>query len=75
VEVKVDGEDWRDAELSPEVDADVWRQWLLPYDFRAGTHTVTVRAMTADGETQTGDRVDPFPDGASGWHSIQVTAR
>ncbi|MCW2635073.1 MAG: molybdopterin-binding oxidoreductase, partial [Blastococcus sp.] len=75
VEVKVDDEDWADAELSPEVGLDVWRQWVLPYDFRAGPHTVAVRATSKDGEVQTDDRADPFPDGASGWHSIQVTAR
>jgi DMSO/TMAO reductase YedYZ molybdopterin-dependent catalytic subunit len=75
VEVTVDDGDWTDAELSPEVDADLWRQWVLPYDFLAGPHTVTVRATSRDGETQTGDRADPFPNGASGLHSISVTAR
>jgi DMSO/TMAO reductase YedYZ molybdopterin-dependent catalytic subunit len=75
VEVKVDDEDWAPAELSPEVDADLWRQWVLPYDFRAGPHTVTARATSADGEVQTDDRAEPFPDGASGWHSIRVTVR
>ena len=39
VEVKVDDGDWAKARLSPEVDADLWRQWVLPYDFRAGPHT------------------------------------
>ena len=72
--MRVDDGDWMDAELSPEVDADLWRQWVLPYDFAAGRHTVTVRATTPDGETQTGDLADPFPDGASGWHSVVVTA-
>jgi DMSO/TMAO reductase YedYZ molybdopterin-dependent catalytic subunit len=74
VEVRVDDEDWVPAELSPEVDADLWRQWVLPYDFAAGTHSVTVRATSADGETQTDERVTPFPNGSSGWHSIQVVA-
>ncbi|MET0763823.1 MAG: molybdopterin-dependent oxidoreductase [Blastococcus sp.] len=72
VEVRVDDEDWAEAELSPEVDADLWRQWVLPYDFRPGSHTLTVRGTSADGEVQTDDRVAPFPAGASGWHSIQV---
>ena len=40
VEVRVDDEDWVQAELSPEVDADLWRQWVLPYDFPpAGTRS------------------------------------
>jgi len=75
VEVKVDDGDWTDARLSPEVGLDLWRQWVLPHDFAAGQHTVTVRATTLDGETQTRDEADPFPNGASGWHSVQVSAR
>jgi DMSO/TMAO reductase YedYZ molybdopterin-dependent catalytic subunit len=74
VEVKVDDENWVDAQLSPEVDADLWRQWVLPYDFRPGRHSITVRATSADGEVQTGARAAPFPAGASGWHSVHVVA-
>jgi DMSO/TMAO reductase YedYZ molybdopterin-dependent catalytic subunit len=74
VEVKVDDEGWAEAELSPEVDADLWRQWVLPYDFAAGRHSVTVRATGADGEVQTDARAAPFPAGSSGRHSIQVVA-
>ena len=61
VEVRVDDEDWVEAELSPEVDADLWRQWVLPYDFPAGRHPITVRATSADGEVQTEDRATPVP--------------
>jgi DMSO/TMAO reductase YedYZ molybdopterin-dependent catalytic subunit len=74
VEVRVDEEDWVEAELSPEVDADVWRQWVLPYDFRPGRHSVRVRATGADGEVQTQERSSAAPDGATGWHTIQVVA-
>jgi DMSO/TMAO reductase YedYZ molybdopterin-dependent catalytic subunit len=75
VEVQVDGGDWMQARLAPQTDADLWRQWVLPYDFPAGTHTLTVRATSTDGELQTPDRAGPFPNGSSGWHSIQVIAR
>jgi DMSO/TMAO reductase YedYZ molybdopterin-dependent catalytic subunit len=74
VEVKVDDEDWVEAELSPEVDADLWRQWVLPYDFAPGSHTLVVRATGVDGEVQTEERAAPFPAGASGWHTVQVVA-
>ncbi|WP_206340154.1 molybdopterin-dependent oxidoreductase [Blastococcus litoris] len=74
VEVRVDEEDWAEAELSPEVDADLWRQWVLPYDFSAGRHSITVRATSADGEVQTEERASPFPAGSSGWHTVQVVA-
>jgi hypothetical protein len=72
VEVRVDDEDWVEARLSPQVDADLWRQWVLPHDFAPGRHTLTVRATGADGEVQTDERARPFPNGSSGWHSIQV---
>ena len=74
VEVRVDEEDWVEAELSPEVDADLWRQWVLPYDFPAGRHSITVRAFSAEGEEQVEARTTPFPAGSTGWHSIQVVA-
>jgi DMSO/TMAO reductase YedYZ molybdopterin-dependent catalytic subunit len=74
VEVRVDDGDWTQAELSPQVDADLWRQWVLPHDFTPGRHSVTVRATSADGEVQTERRAAPFPAGSSGWHSIQVVA-
>jgi DMSO/TMAO reductase YedYZ molybdopterin-dependent catalytic subunit len=74
VEVRVDDEDWVQAELSPEVDADLWRQWVLPYDFPTGRHSITVRATGADGEVQTEQRATPFPAGSSGWHTVQVVA-
>jgi DMSO/TMAO reductase YedYZ molybdopterin-dependent catalytic subunit len=74
VEVRVDEEDWAEADLSPQVDADLWRQWVLPYDFRPGRHAITVRATGADGEVQPRERAAPFPAGASGWHSVQVVA-
>ncbi|SEP02163.1 molybdopterin-dependent oxidoreductase [Trujillonella endophytica] len=74
VEVQIDEGEWLDADLGPEVDADIWRQWVLPHDFAAGSHQVTVRATTADGEVQTAERARPIPDGASGLHSIRVIA-
>ena len=73
VEVQVDRGGWRDAQLSTDVGKDLWRQWVLPEDFVPGRHTLTVRATTADGEVQPEARSDPYPSGATGWHTIQVT--
>jgi DMSO/TMAO reductase YedYZ molybdopterin-dependent catalytic subunit len=75
VEVRVDDGPWEPAQLSPDTGADLWRQWVLPHDFAPGTSTLTVRATAGDGEVQTPERASPFPDGSSGWHSIQVIAR
>ncbi|HYX93722.1 MAG TPA: molybdopterin-dependent oxidoreductase [Geodermatophilus sp.] len=74
VEVRVDDGPWLPAELSPQVDADLWRQWVLPHDFAPGSYQLTVRATSAEGEVQTDERAEPFPAGASGLHSIRVTA-
>jgi hypothetical protein len=74
VEVRVDEGEWQEAQLSPQVDADLWRQWVLPFDFAPGSYQLTVRATAADGEVQTDRRAAPFPDGASGLQSIRVIA-
>ncbi|MBA3279705.1 MAG: hypothetical protein H0U22_13540, partial [Geodermatophilaceae bacterium] len=42
-------------------------------DFAAGSHTIVVRATDGDGEVQPEERVPPFPNGATGWHSIVAT--
>jgi hypothetical protein len=53
---------------------DSWRLWVHGWtDATRGGHTVAVRATDGDGETQPEDRVAPFPDGATGWHTITVT--
>ncbi|MFW3172601.1 molybdopterin-dependent oxidoreductase, partial [Geodermatophilus sp. CPCC 206100] len=72
VEVQVDDGAWLPARLSTEVDADVWRQWVLAYDFPPGRHRLTVRATAGDGEVQTAERAGPYPAGATGLHSISV---
>jgi DMSO/TMAO reductase YedYZ molybdopterin-dependent catalytic subunit len=74
VEVRVDDGPWLPAQLSPQVDADLWRQWVLPHEFAPGSYQLTVRATSAEGEVQTDERAEPFPAGASGLHSIRVTA-
>ncbi|RJN32165.1 molybdopterin-dependent oxidoreductase [Nesterenkonia natronophila] len=71
VEVQVDGGDWEPAELASEVSIDTWRQWRYVFsNAEPGRHWVTVRARTADGEVQTGERQDPIPNAATGRHRI-----
>jgi DMSO/TMAO reductase YedYZ molybdopterin-dependent catalytic subunit len=72
VEVKVDDDDWTEAELAPDIGPDSWRQWRLPHEFERGSHLLRVRATAEDGEVQTDESVPPFPDGATGWHTIRV---
>ena len=72
VELQIDGGEWQQAELGPSAGVDYWRQWYLPWDARPGQHTLTVRAVTQDGETQVPAKAMPFPDGASGYQQIVV---
>ena len=39
-----------------------------------GNHTLTVRAIDGTGALQTEQEAPPAPDGATGWHTITVTA-
>lgn len=73
VEVRIDDGDWAEVELAPETNIQMWRQWVLRgWQAESGQHSLTVRATNKEGETQTDERVDPFPNGASGWHTVQV---
>jgi hypothetical protein len=72
VEVQVDNGPWAEATLAATVSSDTWREWNYPWPATRGTHKVRVRATDATGATQTSDLADPAPNGASGWHTIQV---
>ena len=72
VEVRVDEGPWLRAELAAEDTMDTWRQWVLRWDATSGPHVLTVRATDGSGVTQTDEEVPPFPDGATGHHSITV---
>lgn len=74
VEVRVDEGPWDEAELAPVIGPDTWRQWQWAWDAEPGRHKLEVRATDAEGDTQTEERAAPFPDGATGWHSVVVTA-
>jgi DMSO/TMAO reductase YedYZ molybdopterin-dependent catalytic subunit len=72
VQVRVDDGPWNDATLAAQDSTDTWRQWRWTWDATPGAHTLTVRATDARGVAQTGTPAPPFPDGAAGWHSIDV---
>jgi len=74
VEVRVDGGDWNEAELATVVSTDTWRQWTWEWEAEPGRHLLEVRAADSGGATQPEERQPPFPDGATGWHSVVVTA-
>jgi len=73
VEVQVDDGPWAPATLAPVVSVDTWVQWSYAWTATAGEHTLRVRATDSSGQTQTSTPAPPAPDGATGWHSVQVT--
>ncbi|WP_433250554.1 molybdopterin-dependent oxidoreductase [Streptosporangium sp. CA-135522] len=73
VEVRVDGGPWHEATLATVPSPDTWRQWVWTWQATPGSHTLEARATDAAGHTQQSSRVTPFPDGATGWHSVVVT--
>jgi DMSO/TMAO reductase YedYZ molybdopterin-dependent catalytic subunit len=72
VEVRVDDGPWTAAQLGAEVNRDTWRAWQAELDLPAGRHVLQCRATDRSGAVQTGQRADPVPDGATGWHSVVV---
>ncbi|WP_433300738.1 molybdopterin-dependent oxidoreductase [Actinoplanes sp. CA-030573] len=73
VEVQVDDAPWAEATLATMVTSDTWRQWSYRWEATEGKHTIRVRATDGSGQTQTSTPASPAPNGASGWHSVQVT--
>jgi DMSO/TMAO reductase YedYZ molybdopterin-dependent catalytic subunit len=72
VEVQIDNGDWQPARLSTEQSIDTWRQWVIDWNATPGTHTIRARATDGTGETQTADRADVVPDGATGYPTATV---
>jgi hypothetical protein len=73
VELRVDDGDWMPARLAADPSIDTWVQWVVEWDAEPGDHVLAVRATDAEGDTQTGDVADVVPDGATGWHSVDVS--
>lgn len=67
VEVSVDAGPWQEATLGRVTSDDTWVQWMLEWDATEGDHEIVARATDGTGETQTEERTEVLPDGASGW--------
>ncbi len=72
VQVYIDGT-WYDAKLAAQDNIDTWRQWYYEWDATPGQHTIKVRATDKTGYTQTAVRHSTEPNGATGYHTIQVS--
>jgi DMSO/TMAO reductase YedYZ molybdopterin-dependent catalytic subunit len=73
VEVAVDDGPWRTARIAGGAGPTTWVQWLIDWEATPGVHRIRVRATDGDGVTQTREEADVIPDGATGWHQVQVS--
>lgn len=75
VQVRVDDGPWMDAMLSPSASADTWVQWVYRWDTAGvppGSHRLTCRAIDGTGAVQIATPSSVAPDGATGYHSVNV---
>ena len=76
VEVSIDNGPWLAARLAGEDESDTWRQWVYDgWQATPGSHTLRVRATDRTGYVQTGEVADVAPNGATGYHEVQVSVR
>ena len=73
VEVRVDKGPWRVATLGPALAKTTWRQWWIDWDAKPGDVIISVRATDGTGALQSSKSVPVEPNGAEGWHTIDVT--
>jgi DMSO/TMAO reductase YedYZ molybdopterin-dependent catalytic subunit len=77
VEISTDGgKTWAEAYLKPPLSSTSWVLW--GYDWtvtQPGKYTVMVRATDGEGKTQTARKDDPYPNGATGYHTVIYQAK
>ena len=72
VEIRIDDDEWQTCRIGEVASENTWVQWLYEWDAAPGDHEISVRAIAANGDVQTGDIASPAPDGATGWHTRHV---
>jgi DMSO/TMAO reductase YedYZ molybdopterin-dependent catalytic subunit len=73
VEVSLDGGGtFAEATLRPSLGKDTWTQWTFPWIATSGNYTIMVRATDGTGKVQTPAQQDTYPNGATGWHTVNV---
>jgi DMSO/TMAO reductase YedYZ molybdopterin-dependent catalytic subunit len=74
VEVSTDGgATWKEARLKDPLSPYTWVLWTTQMNLNdKGNHKLTARSTDKTGNIQTAELVDPFPNGAMGYHVINV---
>ena len=74
VEVSVDGGiSWNTAKLNPPLSEDAWVLWTWQWEPNLpGQYTIVARSTDGTGQLQTSQKQGTVPNGATGYHIIQV---
>lgn len=76
VELQTDGGGWRGAGLveinAPPLASTAWAQWRATLPLTPGRHTITARVIDGAGHVQPPGDGRIFPNGAAGYHSVEV---
>ena len=76
VQVSIDGgATWKDARIKNHLSPYSWVIWATELDVTSkANYKIVVRATDKTGKIQTGEVREPFPNGATGYHMIDVQA-
>jgi hypothetical protein len=73
VEISDDGERWQPVDTIERIAPLSWAIWRFTWNPPAsGAYTLRVRATDGTGAVQTSNRRDPIPDGATGYHTLDI---
>ncbi|HET8586596.1 MAG TPA: molybdopterin-dependent oxidoreductase [Candidatus Limnocylindria bacterium] len=75
VEVQVDDGPWSEAELSTPISVATWVQFVYRWAAQPGRHQLRVRATDGTGALQPQGPTPPEPDGARGYHTVEVNVQ
>ena len=69
------GATWKDARVKNPLSPYSWVIWTTELDVTSGRdYKIVVRAIDKTGKIQTGEVREPFPSGATGYHTVEVQA-
>jgi hypothetical protein len=78
VQVSFDnGSTWQEAVIKEPLSAYSWVIWAAELNlpvFQPEEYKLTVRAIDKAGKIQTSEVTEPFPDGSTGYHMINIQA-
>lgn len=74
VEISTDGGvTWKPTQLKDALSSFTWVLWTTEINVtEKGIHTIIARSTDKTGNTQTSQIADPFPNGATGYHVVNI---